>query len=154
MTVRLKDTLNRGAIIPELRGASRDEVLRELVDVVAKDVGQDREKLFTILKEREEQSPTAIKFGIAIPHGRVNGLERICMGFGRSIGGIKFGAPDGKPTHIFFLIFAPQNSAGEHLKVLARIARLCRDPSLREKLLEADSGNEIYNILMDGENKL
>ncbi len=152
--MKLTDALKQKAVIPDLRARNRDDLLEEMVQALAPELGQKKERLVQILKEREDQCPTAIKDGIAIPHGRVAGLEDIFIGFGRSRAGIKFGAPDGKPTYLFFLIFAPQNSAGEHLKVLARIARLCKNSSLRERLIRAESREKIYEILMEGDAKL
>jgi PTS system nitrogen regulatory IIA component len=152
--VKLTDVLKQKAVISDLQAQNRDDLLKEMVEALIPEADQEKEGLIQILKEREDQCPTAIKDGIAIPHGRVTGLEGIFMGFGRSRTGVSFGAPDGKPTHLFFLIFAPQNSAGEHLKVLARIARLCKNSSLRERLLRAESREEIYKILMEGDAKL
>lgn len=152
--MKLEDILKQNAVVSDLKAGSRDGILEEMVETLLPETGEDKEKLVNILKTREDQSPTAIKDGIAIPHGRVSGQDNILMGFGRSLEGVPFGAPDGKPTHLFFLIFAPQNSAGQHLKVLARIARLCRDPNIRRRLLRADSAGEIYRILMEEDGKL
>ena len=152
--MKLEDILKQNAVVSELKAGSRDGILEEMVEALLPEMRGEKAELLKILRTREDQSPTAIKDGIAIPHGRVPGQEKILMGFGRSSEGVPFGAPDGKPTHLFFLIFAPQNSAGEHLKVLARIARLCRDRNICRRLLRADSAGEIYRILMDEDSKL
>ncbi len=152
--MRLKETLVREAIVDELKAQARDEVLRELVNALPDGMNVDRARLFKILKEREEQSSTAIRGGVAIPHGRVPGLDKIILSLGRSKQGVEFGAPDNKPTHIFFLLFAPQEATGEHLRMLARIARLCQVPNLITRLLSAKDREEIYQILTEEDDKL
>jgi PTS system nitrogen regulatory IIA component len=152
--LKLQDILKQDAVTSDLKAKNRDQVLKEMVDALVPEIGPKKEELFKMLRVREDQCPTAIKDGVAIPHGRVPGMDRIFMGFARSRQGIPFGAPDSKPTHLFFLIFAPQNSAGEHLKVLARIARLCREPDIRRRLMQASSSQEIYRILTEEDKKL
>ena len=152
--MRLKEILCQEAIISELRARTREEVLKELVDALPDGLLVEREKLFRILKEREEQSSTAIGGGVAVPHGRVAGLEKLILSVGVSKSGVDFGAPDQKPTHIFFLLFAPQEATSEHLRVLARIARLCQLPDLISRLLSARSPEEVYQILSEEDDRL
>ena len=86
---------------------------------------------------------------MAIPHGKFDGLGRLVASFGKSSKGIDFSSMDNKPAFLFFLLIAPKNSAGEHLKALARISRLFKDPLLKSSLQHATSAEEIYDILQD-----
>ncbi|MDH4267535.1 MAG: PTS sugar transporter subunit IIA, partial [Deltaproteobacteria bacterium] len=103
-------------------------------------------RLMEILLERESLGSTGIGEGVAIPHGKSKEVKRLLASFGRSLAGMDFQAMDGKPTHLFFLLVAPENSAGIHLKALARISRLMKDNVFRKRLMEVNSGEEIYSL--------
>jgi PTS system nitrogen regulatory IIA component len=90
---------------------------------------------------------------VAIPHGKSKEVKKILAAFGRSRAGMDFQSLDGKPTHIFFLLIAPEDSAGMHLKALAQISRLMKDQPFRKRLMEARSGEEIQAIFSEGEEK-
>jgi len=107
----------------------------------------DAQKLLDTLLEREKLGSTGIGEGVAIPHGKVPGLPGLIASFGRSVQGIDFRAIDGRPTHLFFALFAPENSAGAHLKALARISRIFKNPAFRESILRAPSAEEIYRLI-------
>jgi PTS system nitrogen regulatory IIA component len=96
---------------------------------------------------------TAIGDGIAIPHGKVDTIDRLVGVLGRSVSGLAFDSIDGKPTHIVFMLVAPSNSAGAHLKALARLSRLFRDASFRQRLLDAPDGPAIYQIIVEEDGK-
>lgn len=134
-------------IIPQLASASKEGVLRELVRAIAQVEKQvDENRLMEILLERESLGSTGIGEGVAIPHGKSKEVKRLLASFGRSLAGMDFQAMDGKPTHLFFLLVAPENSAGIHLKALARISRLMKDNVFRKRLMEVNSGEEIYSL--------
>ena len=134
-------------IIPQLASASKEGVLRELVRAIAQVEKQvDENRLMEILLERESLGSTGIGEGVAIPHGKSKDIKRLLASFGRSFAGMDFQAMDGKPTHLFFLLVAPENSAGTHLKALARISRLMKDNVFRKRLMEVNSGEEIYSL--------
>ena len=152
--VKLIELLSPASVIAEMQARTRDQALAELVAVLPADLGLEAEPLVVLLREREEQSPTAIKDGIAVPHGRVPGLTRMVMCFGRSRAGLEFGAPDRQSTRFFFLLFAPAANTGGHLKALARIARLSRNPALREKLLAAGDGQSLFQALAEADRQL
>lgn len=134
-------------IIPQLASASKEGVLRELVRAIAQVEKQvDENRLMEILLERESLGSTGIGEGVAIPHGKSKEVKRLLASFGRSLAGMDFQAMDGKPTHLFFLLVAPENSAGTHLKALARISRLMKDNVFRKRLMEVNSGEEIYSL--------
>jgi PTS system nitrogen regulatory IIA component len=105
------------------------------------------EAMLNVLLEREKLGSTGIGDGIAIPHGKMSGLNDLMISFGRSKDGIDFNAMDGKPVHLFFLLMAPENSAGQHLKILAKLSRMLKDTNFRKKLMSAKSKDELYKII-------
>jgi PTS system nitrogen regulatory IIA component len=90
---------------------------------------------------------------VAIPHGKSKEVKEIMATFGRSLSGMDFQSLDGKLTHLFFLLIAPENSAGTHLKALAQVSRLMKDPSFRKRLMGARTSDDIYAIFSEGEEK-
>jgi PTS system nitrogen regulatory IIA component len=93
------------------------------------------------------------KEGVAIPHGKMAGVERVCGVFARSREGVDFDSLDGGPTHLFFLLVAPENSAADHLKALARISRLLKDAAFRARLMVGKTGEEIFNAIREEDEK-
>ena len=149
------EILKRDFILDELEARNQHDVLAELVGVFAKGgVRFDPEAMLQVLLERERLGSTGIGDGIAIPHGKLQGLDEILLSFGRSSEGIDFDAMDGKPVHLFFLLMAPENSAGLHLKILAKISRMLKDPALRNNLLQAKSKEKIWRIIEEQEQKI
>ena len=152
--MNLTEILKRDFILEELEARNQHEVLDELVRVFAMGgVRFDPEAMLQVLLERERLGSTGIGEGIAIPHGKLQGLDEILLSFGRSSEGISFDAMDGKPVHLFFLLMAPENSAGLHLKILAKISRMLKDPALRDNLLRAKSKERIWRIIEEQEHK-
>ncbi len=146
-SVKLKDMLHKQSVIANLKAKTRDEVLRELVNALPDNIKLDRERLFEALVDRENQSSTALPGNVAIPHGRLNDLDQLLISFGRHTQGVDFGDQE-NPSKLFFLLVAPMGAAGGHLKALARIARLCRDQSLRQRLLNAPSPDKIFDEII------
>ena len=145
--MKILDILDKQMIIPQLASTSKEGVLRALIRVIAHVEKQvDENRLMEILLERESLGSTGIGEGVAIPHGKSKDVKRLLASFGRSLAGMDFQAMDGKPTHLFFLLVAPENSAGTHLKALARISRLMKDNVFRKRLMEVSSGEEIYSL--------
>src|SRR6266436_2844827 len=95
----------------------------------------------------------ALGEGVAIPHGKLAGLKRVIAAFGRSRQGVDFQSLDGKPTHLFFLLVAPEDSAGAHLKALARISRLLKDESFRQRLMSATTAADLYRTIREEDDK-
>ncbi len=152
--MKILDILDRNCIIADLSSRSKKDVIHELVDVVAKiDERIDPNSLMEILLEREKLGSTGIGDGVAIPHGKFPNIDNLRASFGRSRQGIDFDALDGKPSHLFFLLVAPNNSAGAHLKALARISRLFKDSSFRESLQAADTKQQLFDIITEEDNK-
>jgi len=117
------------------------------------DKAGDRAQMVSVLMAREELGSTGIGDGIAIPHGKIPELDELIVSCGRSKKGIDFNARDGKPVHFFFLLLAPENSAGQHLKVLAMISRLSRNKVFRKKLMEAGSITELYELIVEKDDR-
>ncbi len=148
--MKIQDIVSPEAIVDNLRADTKEGVLRELSEVIAKSIPKlSTNSLAAILMERENLGSTGIGDGVAIPHGKVAGIENLVAAFGRSRNGVQFHSLDGKPAHLFFLIMAPENSAGMHLKALARISRLLKNDRFRRLLLEAADVDELRNLLIE-----
>lgn len=148
--MNIQDMLKKEFIIENLKSRTKKEVLVELSDVFSHgDTGIDRDTLIEVLLEREKLGSTGIGDGIAIPHGKLAGLEKLIVSFGKSATGVDFDSLDGRPVYIFFLLLAPENSAGQHLKALAMISRMLKDVSFREALLKAETSEDAYNLIIE-----
>ena len=145
--------LKREFIIEELKAATKESALAELAAVLTQ-AGRTgyQDEMVRVLLARERLGSTGIGDGIAIPHGKIRGIEDLMIAIGRSNKGIDFNAMDSKPVHLFFLLMAPENSSGQHLKVLARISRLLKDNILRKNLMEAESPDKLFNLLVEKDN--
>jgi PTS system nitrogen regulatory IIA component len=158
--MKVVDFLAPDAIIPALAGATKGEILAEMASFLcgrqAAMLGQsaiEPQALCRVLEERELLASTAIGDGIAIPHGKVDTIDRLVGVLGRSVPGLAFDSIDGKPTHIVFMLVAPSNSAGAHLKALARLSRLFRDANFRQRLMDAPDGLAMYQIIVEEDGK-
>lgn len=146
--MNIMEMLKPEFIIEELRAINKRDVLAELIAVIAKGGGSfDPEAMLRVFLEREQLGSTGIGDGIAIPHGKLAGLDETVLAFGRSRKGVEFAALDGKPVHLFFLLAAPENSASRHLKALARISRMLKDGVFRKNLLEAKVRDDLVRII-------
>lgn len=153
--MRVVDILKEELVAPELHSRTKTEVLQELAShVAAHHPGIQAEHLVSVLLDRERLGTTAIGEGIAIPHGKLPGLKGVVAAFGRSLEGVECHSLDGAPTKIFFLLVAPEESAGIHLKALARVSRLLKDKGFRERLLEAKTQNELHRVICEEDAKL
>ncbi|MFC1863435.1 PTS sugar transporter subunit IIA [Thermodesulfobacteriota bacterium] len=150
--MRLSDILKENYIITNLKAKDKRGVLEELVDVI---VGNrksiDKESLVKVLLDREHLGSTGIGDGVAIPHGKFQGLDEPIISFGRSLEGLGFESIDGQPVFLFFLLVAPENSAGIHLKALARIAKILKNSSFRKILKEAETKAELFKTIIQND---
>ena len=148
--MKISEILNEELLIPNLQAKNKKAVLEELAGVLV-DQGKlsDLDMVVEVLLDREKLGSTAIGDGIAIPHGKIKHLGGVVASFGRSHEGVDFESIDQKPTHLFFLLVAPENSAGVHLKALARISRLLKDPSFRKRLMEAENSEDLFRIISE-----
>lgn len=152
--MKILDILPEAGVVPDLRGASKLEVMGELAATLAElhpEISKDR--LVEVLLEREKLGSTAIGEGIAIPHGKLPKLSSVIAVFGRSRVGVDFNSLDGGATKLFFLLVAPEDSSGAHLKALARVSRLLRDKAFRERLLQVESREELYQAIREEDDK-
>ncbi|MDP2156693.1 MAG: PTS sugar transporter subunit IIA [Nitrospirota bacterium] len=148
--MKITTFLKREFIIEKLKAATKEAALTELAALLTQaGSAGDLDEMVKVLMARERLGSTGIGDGIAIPHGKIGGLDDLQIAIGRSSKGVDFNALDGTPVHIFFLLMAPENSSGQHLKVLARISRLLKDNVLREKLMEAESPEVIFNLIAE-----
>ena len=149
--MKLLEVLQKEAILENLVSTDKKGILEELVAPVARAADVSEEGLVKVLLDRERLGSTGIGGGVGIPHGKLKNLENIILGFGLSKKGVDFESMDGKPTHVFFLLVTPENSTGLHLKMLARISRLLKDESFKERLINASSQDEIFTIIQEAD---
>lgn len=146
--MRLEDYLQPEFVIGNLASESKSEVLAELVAPIKKQWPDfDAKRAHQVLLDRENLGTTGIGDGVAIPHGKMESLERIVIVVGRSLGGVSFDALDFKPCRIFFLVLAPEHVAGLHLRILAHISRLLSDESFRRAFLAAETDEALRQVL-------
>ncbi len=154
--MKITDFLKEKAINVNLTATDKEGVVRELVYALGK-AGEikppDEGKLVPILMAREALGSTGIGQGVGIPHGKSNCVKELVAAFGLSRRGVNFDSLDGEPVHIFFLLLAPEDSAGPHLKALARISRLLKDRFFREGLKEAKDEKQVLRILQQEDQK-
>jgi nitrogen PTS system EIIA component len=146
--MKITEFLHPESVIGALAATDKPGVMAELCALLAKRVGDtEAAKLTEVLLDRERLSSTGIGDGVAIPHGKLAGLPGLVAAFGVSRAGLDFDAIDGKPTHLFFALLAPENSAGIHLKALARISRLFKNPAFRKAIVEAADAKAVYDLI-------
>lgn len=144
--------LDEEAISCELKSKLKEDIIRELVALLVKSGAikeKDVHKLVQVLLEREALGSTGIGQGVAIPHGKSGGVTKLVAAFAVSKEGVDFDALDGEPVYLFFLLIAPEDSAGPHLKALARISRLLKDKHLRDSLRHAADPKVLARTLKD-----
>ena len=152
--MKITDFLKAPSVIAALAGRDKNAALEEMADGLAScQPNLDRKKIRDVLVEREKISTTAIGEGVAIPHGKLPGIDRIFGLFGRSQEGIDFASLDGEPTHLFFALIAPENAAADHLKALARISRLLKEEAFRRRLMTAENQQELYTMIAEEDEK-
>jgi PTS system nitrogen regulatory IIA component len=150
--MKIIDILSKDRIVPSLGSRGKRDVIEELVGVLPTN-GLDPVRLVHVLMEREKLGSTGIGDGVAIPHGKLGEITHLLAAFGRSRTGVEFDSLDGKPAHLFFLLVAPEDSAGIHLKALARISRLFKDSQFRHTLMTAKDQDELYRIIRGEDEK-
>src|SRR5262245_25907670 len=152
--MRITDVLEPADIVADLGGGSKEDIIAEMAtSVTAHHPEIDRNRLVQALEDRERLNSTALGDGVAIPHGKLPGLRKVVAAFGRSADGVDFSSLDGKPTHLFFLLVAPEDSAGAHLKALARISRLLKDESFRQRLMRSTTAADLYRTIREEDDK-
>lgn len=144
----IADYLHKNLVLPDLAAVAKSEALTELVEPLKSEFPDlDLTNALQVLLEREQLGTTGIGDGVAIPHGKLVGLDRIILVVGRSRQGVRFESLDGKSCTIFFLVLAPEQAAGMHLRILAHISKLLKDEGFRRSFLEAEGRDELYTLL-------
>jgi PTS system nitrogen regulatory IIA component len=153
--MHIADFLDRSAVEANLQATTKPAVLRELVSLAARAHPElDPHALFDTLMAREKLQSTGVGEGYAIPHGKTSAVPGIVACVGRSPAGLDFQSLDHKPTHIFFVLLVPESSAALHLKALARVSRLIREPRVRESLLTVDSADAMFELIVTEDARL
>ncbi len=146
----LTEILRPEMVWSSLDARTKSEAIAELCERIATvEPSLDPKQTTEILLDRERLGSTGIQDGIAIPHGKVPELQHIVIACGRSVSGIDFEAHDQKPTHLFFLLLAPEAAAGQHLKVLARLSKLLKKAAFRDTLMAAPDAREMYRLIQE-----
>ncbi len=152
--MKLSDILKKESVRGELMATDKKSVLEELASLIADVYPQlNTNQVLKVLLEREKLGSTGVGNGVAIPHGKIAGLNSIICVFGRSKEGIDFQAHDRKVANLFFVLLAPENAVGNHLQALARLSRLLKSEQIREVLGSAKS-DELYDLLLKEDEKL
>jgi len=152
--MRVVDFLQPDCVVANMDATTKPAVLAELSQRLARTVpGVNPDTLLHVLEERELLASTAIGDGIAIPHGKLDSVGHLVGVLGRAVNGIEFESIDGKPTHLVFMLVTPASSTGVHLKALARLSRLFRDPEFRQRLLVAPSSEAMYQVIAEEDAK-
>jgi len=153
--MKITELLKPECILPDLHATNKREVLEELAaTLVPGPEGLEVHTIVEVLLERERLGSTGIGDHIAIPHGKLPHLSQLKLALGRSLKGVDFDSLDGKPSHLFFLLLAPENAAGLHLKALAKISRMLLNQSFREHLMKAGAAEDMLHLLSEKDEEL
>lgn len=154
--MKIMDFLSEEAITTDLKSVNKTDAIKELVDLLinAGEVDKkDKAKISELLIAREALGSTAIGHNVGIPHAKADCIKKLVGAFGLSKRGVDFDSLDGEPVYIFFLLLAPQDSAGPHLKALARISRLIKDKYFRDTLRQAKDKKDVAKIIETEDDK-
>ena len=147
--MQLSEIIASSAIVPALKAGSKKQLLQELANHSARQTGLDARVIFETLLQREKLGSTGLGQGMAIPHGKFADIDKVQGLFARLAHPVDFEAIDDQPVDLVFLLLAPESAGADHLKALARISRLLRDPSLVAKLRGTDDAAGLYAILTE-----
>lgn len=145
----LGDLINPEGIIPSMKAKSKKQVLQVLAAKAADITGLDQREIFDTLLQRERLGSTGIGNGVAIPHGKISSLSHCISLFARLDDPIDFESIDGEPVDLIFLLLAPESAGADHLKALARISRLLREPTTMDKLRGSTDQSALYSVLTE-----
>jgi PTS system nitrogen regulatory IIA component len=145
----ISDLIDPAGVVASLRVTSKKQALQELAKRASELTGIEDRKVFEVLIERERLGTTGVGNGIAIPHGKLAGLERLHGLFARLESPIDFDSIDEQPVDLICLLLAPETAGADHLKALARVSRLLRDRAMCKKLRGTDKAEAIYALLTE-----
>lgn len=148
--MKVLDILDSTSICLDLKSTQKEDVLAELCTILE---GQgkikDKQAVLTALMDRERLGSTGIGQGVAIPHGKSDSAMELVAALGVSKKGVQFGALDGEPVYVIFLLISPPDSAGNHLKALARVSRLLKDKFFRQAIKEAKVADDVKKVIQE-----
>jgi nitrogen PTS system EIIA component len=147
--MEIAELISPDAVVSHLKVASKKQALQELARHAAFLTGLPERRIYETLSEREKLGSTGMGQGVAIPHGRIAGVEKMTGLFARLDHPVDFGAMDDQPVDLIFLLLAPEGAGADHLKALARVSRLLRNTSVCEKLRAASQPAALYALLTE-----
>ncbi len=147
--MQLSDIIDTQGILPTVQAGNKKQLLQQLSARAAELTGLQERAILETLMQREKLGSTALGKGIAIPHGRFPGLEKVRGLFARLPRGVDYDAPDHEPVDIVFLLMAPEGAGADHLKALARVSRLLREDDLVAKLRATSDPDALYALITD-----
>ncbi len=147
--MQLSDLVSTDGVIASLKASSKKQALQELSERAAALTEVSSREIFETLLQRERLGSTGVGQGIAIPHGKISSLDRLYGVFARLDTPIEFDSMDDQPVDLIFLLLAPEHAGADHLKALARVSRLLRDPSVVDKLRASSESSVLYSILTE-----
>lgn len=150
--MRLTDIVQPDCVKVPLESGTKQEAIFELIDLLAASIGMDdSQALKDAVWQRELTRTTGIGHGVGIPHGKCAGVKKLCMAIGKASGGIEFGAIDGKPVDLVFLLASPLDQTGPHIQALATISRMLTDVDFRGAIKAAGDGDGLYQLICEHE---
>ena len=153
--MKINEILTLETILAEVKAINKENSIKELAEFLCQNHAIiDKSELVRVLLEREKLGSTGIGENVAIPHAKMKGLNKIIAAFGLSKNGVEFDSLDQKPVNFIFVLVAPENATGTHLKVLAKISRLLKSQEFKSNLLKASNREDIYNIILNADSKL
>jgi PTS system nitrogen regulatory IIA component len=147
--MEISDLIKPESVIANLKVTSKKQALQELSKKIGALLDQEERAIFDLLLEREKLGTTGVGDGIAIPHGKLNSLDKLCGLFARLERPVDFDAIDERPVDLIFLLLAPESAGADHLKALARVSRLLRDKAVCDKLRGSDTAEALYSLLTE-----
>lgn len=146
--MNLKKLLSEDTIIINLKGTTKEEIIREMVDcLVARGRIKDREEALRVVLEREQKMSTGMQHGIAIPHGKTDSVDKLVTALALKKEGVDFGSMDGKPSTIFIMTISSISRTGPHIQFLSEISQVLNDPDRRDRILQSQTAAEVLDVL-------
>ena len=147
----LSDLLTPDRVVLRLAAPDKTAAMADLARVLVSNSAADYDEVLAAVLDRERSTSTAVGLGVAIPHGRTAGVGALCMAAAVTAGPLDWQAPDGGPVRLLFMVVAPESKASEHVKTLARIARIIRHDAVRERLVDCRTPHEFHQTLVQAE---
>lgn len=152
--MKIQDLLEKNGILPDIARTNKKEVLRLMATFLANRYGlPDGDDIADKIIERETDMSTGIGYGIAIPHARIGGIDRLYLIVGRCVDGIDFNAIDELPVQLLFMMLSPKNTSAEHTQILSNISRIMSYEEVRSRLLKEPTSEQLYEFIVKSENK-